>query len=484
MLYNTPCMHKPKNRKQEILRRTLVYGLMTLIVTLLVTILLFIVMGYQYDEDSGRIEQGGLLQLASKPTGAKASIDGNEISGRTDTKYYALAGEHDVKLELDGYRPWEKHVKLGAGSILWLNYARMIPQQIVTETVAGYNRLDSSLAAPNKRYVILSTNAANPNFEVINLVGDKPVSQPIVLPDGSYTKSTNGQYGFVEWDKTSRYVLVRHDYSGGLEFILVDTQDIGQSKNLRSVMAMDIKKVLFAFSGGRNVYAIGTDNRLVSDDLGDGSAPIVIGNRVADFAINHESYVTFNSLADEKTGRYNLGYYRTGSSTENIVATSASEKARVVIAHYFNADYVAYYDGSDLKISHVGSGINTVDAQSSAIATLPNIGDVDNLDFGPNGRFVLASSKTNHLIYDLELNQYADISASLSGGTPTWLDEYYLSSVKDGKLNIYEFDGQNKHEITTGISGQAVVISVNNSYIYTFAYNGAQVIFTRSRITI
>ena len=483
-MYNTPCMHKPKNRKQEILRRTLVYGLMTLIVTLLVTILLFIVMGYQYDEDSGRIEQGGLLQLASKPTGARAFIDGNEISGRTDTKYYALAGEHDVKLELDGYKTWSKHVKLRAGSILWLNYARMIPQQIITETVAGYNRLDASLASPNKRYIILSTNTANPTFEVINLVGDKPVSLPLVLPEGSFTRSANGQYSFVEWDKTSRYVIVRHDYSGTTEFILVDTQDVSQSKNFRSVMAMDVKKALFAYGGGQNIYAVTSDNKLVSDDLGDSSVPTAIGSRIADFAINHESYVTFSSLADVKTGQYTVGYYRGGSSTQNVIANSASDKARAVIAHYFNADYLALYNGSDLRISQIGLDINTVEAQSSVIAALPNVGDIDSLDFGPNGRFVIATSKTNHLVYDLELSQYADIAVSQSGSVPAWLDEYYLASVKDSKLSIYEFDGQNKHEITSGLPGQAVVVSVNSSYIYTFSSSGTQVIFTRSRITI
>lgn len=484
MLYNTPSMHKPKNRKQEILRRTLVYGLMTLIVTLLVTILLFIVMGYQYDEDSGRIEQGGLLQLASKPTGAKAFIDGNEISGRTDTKYYALAGEHDVKLELDGYKTWKKYVKLGAGSILWLNYARMIPEKITTETMTSYDRLDASLASPNKRYVILSTNASSPNFEIINLSGDKPVSLPLVLPEGSYTRTAAGQYSFIEWDKTSRYVMVRHDYSGVVEFILVDTQDVAQSKNLRTAMAMDVRKVLFAFDGGRSVYAINADNTLVNDDLGDDTLPTVVGTGIADFAINHESYLTFSSLVDAKTGKYTTGYYRSGSTAQSAVATSASAKSQIAIAHYFNADYMVIYDGSNLTISQIGSDINTFNARSSMIATLPNVGDIDSLDFGPNGRFVVATSKTNHLVYDLELSKYADISTSEAGSTSLWLDEYYLASVKSEKLSIYEFDGQNKHEITAGMPGQAVVVSTNNSYIYTFAHSGTQVIFTKSRLTI
>lgn len=484
MLYNTPNMHRPKNRKQEILRRTLVYGLMTMIVTLLVTILLFIVMGYQYDEESGRIEQGGLLQLASKPTGAKVSIDGNEISGRTDTKYYALAGEHDVKLELDGYKTWTKHVRLGAGSILWLNYARMVPQQIATETVAGYNRLDSSLASPNKRYIMLSTNAANPNFEVINLTGDRPVSLPLVLPEGSFTRSADGRYDIIEWDKTSRYVLVRHDYSGKSEFILVDTQDVGRSKNIRNEMSLDARKVKFAFDGGLRIYATTVDNTLVSDDLGDGNLPTIVGTKIADFSINHESYITFTSLADVSTGKYSVGYYRSGSNTQNIVASSSSARSRIAIAHYFNADYMVFYDGNSLRISQIRSDIGIPEASLSMIATLPNVGDIDDLDFGPNGRFVVASSAANDVVYDLELKQYTDIAIAESGSAPTWLDEYYLTSVKDGKLFIFEFDGQNKHEISAGIAGQAAVVSANNSYVYTFASKGSQVIFTRSRLTI
>ena len=53
--------------------------------------------------------------IASRPRGAKVTLDGKEV-GTTPMTLSALArGEHRVELDLDGYFPYAKTIKLRPG---------------------------------------------------------------------------------------------------------------------------------------------------------------------------------------------------------------------------------------------------------------------------------------------------------------------------------------------------------------------------------
>lgn len=74
---------------------------------------------------SGRIEQSGLVQIHSAPTGATVEIDGNTIFSRTNLSRSLTPGEHSLKLSRDGYDTWQKNIKMSSGMLLRLYYPRL-----------------------------------------------------------------------------------------------------------------------------------------------------------------------------------------------------------------------------------------------------------------------------------------------------------------------------------------------------------------------
>ena len=60
--------HQPSKRKL-LIRRIVSYGFMTVAVVVLVTVLVFVMLGYRYNGNDGKIEQGGLVQFDTQPNG-------------------------------------------------------------------------------------------------------------------------------------------------------------------------------------------------------------------------------------------------------------------------------------------------------------------------------------------------------------------------------------------------------------------------------
>lgn len=74
---------------------------------------------------SGKIEQSGLIQIHSMPTGATVELDGSTIFSRTNLSRSLTAGEHSLKLSRDGYDTWQKTIKMSSGMLMRLHYPRL-----------------------------------------------------------------------------------------------------------------------------------------------------------------------------------------------------------------------------------------------------------------------------------------------------------------------------------------------------------------------
>ena len=84
--------------------RTAVYTFMTLSVTVIVSLLMLVVLGYQFNQKDGKLEQGGLLQFYSIPTGAQVTLDEMKLGSLTNTKTTVDSGNHFVTFSDNGYR--------------------------------------------------------------------------------------------------------------------------------------------------------------------------------------------------------------------------------------------------------------------------------------------------------------------------------------------------------------------------------------------
>ena len=94
----------------------------------------------------------------------------------------------------------------------------------------------------------------------------------------------------------------------------------------------------------------------------------------------------------------------------------------------------------------------------------------DQLKLNGESRILVAKSGKNIYSYDIETRNNYDFLAS-SDGEINWLDDFVLGDFEGEKLAIYDFDGMNKHILSSGIFGLPFTLSSDNKYIYSFIKN-------------
>src|SRR5688572_5919500 len=250
--------HQPSKRKL-IIQRVVTYGLMTLSVIALVVVLVFVMLGYQFNSNDGKLEQGGLVQFDSQPSGADVTIDGNGFGTQTASKTTMTAGQHSITMGRSGYDTWKKSIDVVPGTVLWLNYARLIPSSLSPKTVTDLADASSAVASGDKKKIAIQENASTHAVRVADISKDNPTMSTLTLPEGSYTVTEAGKkshFSIETWDPDDRYLLVKHTYDDSkTEWIVVDTEDVKNTKNITKLLDIQASKIVFSNSDSKVLYA-------------------------------------------------------------------------------------------------------------------------------------------------------------------------------------------------------------------------------------
>lgn len=163
------------------------------------SLLIFYGRGYRFNLSQGSFEPKGLLVVNSQPNGAQIYIN-EKLNSATNTTITLEPGWYDVRLEKEGYSPWQKTV------------------QVLGEVVA---KIDAVLFP------------INPSLSPITVTG---VSNPVVSPDTtkivfSVSKNNNGS--------------TTDPFEGSGIFILELTdRPLGATRNTRQI-AKDTENISF-----------------------------------------------------------------------------------------------------------------------------------------------------------------------------------------------------------------------------------------------
>lgn len=468
-------MHQWLLKRKILIKRTAVYALMTLAVVIVVTFIMFFVLGFRFNADNGRIEQYSFLQFGTSPSGATVTIDGAEIGSKTPNKTSVRAGQYKIGMSKDGYEPWQKTVNVKSGTINWLNYVILVPKKLSVEPVVKYDSVYSSLASPEGRSMIVQQQSDKPAFELADLSSDIVKSTKLTMPTNIYSEATKvgvvHAFNIVKWDDGGRYVLVKHNYGDKEEWLVLDTQDVGLTKNITRIFNIPISSINFSGTSGNEFYVLNqSDIRKLNLSAGTISKPLV--SNVTSFSVYKSNIITYIGVDTSAAGGQVVGLYRDGDTVSHVLRTTTDKNAILHIAtvHYYVADYIAISDGKKVDILS-GSYPNSASDNATSmkiIATYAAKEVVQNLSFSPIGEYVLTQTGANYSSYDLE---YQTISSSTIEGTGNvaqlkWLDENYLWSDRSGNLIVSEFDGTNSHTIAPILIGQDAALTHNGKYIY------------------
>ena len=476
-------MFKRPSKKQLLIRRIIVSTIMVLAVLVIVAGTILFILGYRLDSDKGRLEQGALVQFESKPTAATVSIDGKVLSARTSTKQSVLAGVHDFMMSKDGYNTWSKTLSVKAGTLNWLDYIRLVPKELKSETVASYTSLYGEKASPDLETIILQEKADTPTFQLVDIRAQDVKTTAIALPATVYSDAAVAgvvhTFTLDRWDTGGRYLTVKHTYGDKLEWIILDTQNVAGSSNVTRLLGIDVTDVRFAGTNGRILYGLTNDGTIRKLDLSATTISRALVTNVKSFDLFETNVISYVGIDPANTAKQVVGIYREGDDVSHVLRSIDSLTAPLSIAatRYFSDYYVAIAEGP--KVSILTAENLTVN--NAGASSLQNYGeftasaDVTTLNFSDGGFRLVAQSGLQFVSYEIEYQRQtnAAVQTSEAGSRPLqWLDGAYLWAVYDGKLSMREFDGTNTHVLTGAEVGFDASLSQNGRYIYSVGKTG------------
>lgn len=466
-------MYRKPPKRRTLLKQAIVYATMASSVVLVVTLITLFMLGFRFT--SGNLERYGFLQFNSKPSGATVMIDGAIVSSKTPTKSSIPAGNHDIKISRDGYKTWSKSIDIKSGTLTWLNYAILVPEKLNVKSVASYDSIVGSTTSPNSDSILIQKKSEIPEFELIDLSSDDIKTKKISISADLFSKSgVSGvahTFKVENWDESSRFVLVSHKYDDKSEWLILDTQNISNVKNITQIFDVEVNNLVISSNDGNIFYALeGRDVRKFDISAGTISKPLI--NMVDSFSfLRGPDLITYiGSNIDKKTV---LGLYYGGDEGSTVVRTLDPSMGpfHLSAAQYFNEDFIALSIGTKVEIlAGTYPKYNDKNKMMKVIKSFDSAKIVDGISFSPSGEYVFVRSGASFSSYDLEYRKlYSSEIAGVSEAVSTrWLDDSYILSDRDGQLSIREFDGANYHNINPVIAGQAVALTRNGKYIYSF----------------
>lgn len=470
-------MYHPPSKQRQLFTRIVVYSSMTIAVILLVLALVLYMLGYEFNQKQGTIQQSGLLQYVTTPSGATIEVDGALLGTKSPTKSTVLPGSHEFVMWRDGYETWRKTQAIEAGTLTWLNYARLVPKQRPVEAVVQLPTIATSLAAPAGRFMAVLPDATLPTIDFYDLTADNVKHAQLTLADTDYTdaktEAVTHRFEFVEWDQSGRYLLLKHTYNNAIEWLIVDRSDNVFQSNPTKTMDIPMSDVHFSGTSGSSLFVLtGSDIRKVN--LTDGTLSRPLASNVAEFSLYGTNLISYVTTFDAVGGYRSVGLVRDNDKDAIVVQQVTGDKKiplHVTTTRYFNQDFVIISHGK--KVSVLGGQFPN-DTETVATSLLPfgsfTFGsDVQWLQTSGSGRFVIVQNGAQYVGYDLERKALSPV-ATLAGSTESkklrWLDDYYVWSDRSGTLTMREFDGANEHAINTVAEGFDTTLSPSGKYLY------------------
>lgn len=495
-------MYHPPSKKVRLWRHFSAITIMTLVVLVGVAVLTSLTLGYRFNQKDGRIEQGGILQLNSQPSGATVTINNTPFGSQTPTKLVSRPGDYAITLNRDGYRQWQKTIPIQAGNITWVTYPRLIPQVLTPEKQVSFPAsTGSALASPSsKRYAIVS----QPNTPMVTLAtldSEKVTTKDYILPQTFYTAPTeehpDSTFTIESWTGDEKRILLKHTYGDGQhEWLILDLAKPEDSLNVNRMFGLSstVEKPVFSEGNGSVIYAL-VDDAVRILNLRDETMSRPLVEQAVDFRLYGDGFVLYvaNSVNDSEGAKpsQHVGYVKKGYPEPRIVKTldyDGVHNAQFAVGKYYDKYYylVSHGHKAELFASAAMPDNHTSRLSLKSVYEFKLDKPIIDINVTGSGQFATVQDGYGFATYNLEVNQ-ASSTRFAEGSNPlpqklSYLDGYLLWGSRDGQLRTYEFDGANQQDIMPIIPELGATLSPSAKYLYGFAHDNGEIALMRVQL--
>jgi WD40 repeat protein len=199
---------------------------------------LFFSFGYRFNFDRGIFIHTGSITIKSNPKDARILLDGKDVpSGLINiiNQSYHITGlrpgEHFLRIEANGYRPWGKKVTIQSGiSTEFWNILLIRNTYPVTEIASG--KFQKVFPSPEQRYLALVSNIDEGVMIDVLEKGTGEVTRIASLPGYRFDIESHEN---IEWmEDGSRFLLPIRDAENRSELFIIDRES-GASTGVREL---------------------------------------------------------------------------------------------------------------------------------------------------------------------------------------------------------------------------------------------------------
>lgn len=487
---------RERQRRRQFIKVLIAEIGMVLAVIAIVVVTTLAAMGFFVSED-GKLEQSGLIQIHSIPTGATVEIDGNALFARTNLSRTLAPNKYDLKITREHYDTWSKQVQIYSGMLIRLYYPRLFLEHRIPETVRALNKDVMFYAPSGDRTNVLYAYRGETEWHLLDIRGDevreKKLDLSKILLKSGQTRF-DGQVEILEWSKDNDNVLVKVKQGSSVEWILVNLHDVGRSLNLTTAFGMEFEQVEMMGGSARQLFAR-EKQHLRRINATEQAISKVLLDHVTNFVSCGTNLMYVMSTRSETGLEEQLvGTYRDGEAGGTTIARLSKDAAvQIDLIEYYDEEYLAYTADQKLAVYYGAvpafraetdltelSGLKVL-LKEQVLQTVP-----EHLTHSAEGEFLVAQRGEQLMAVDFETGELYEYAAPTT--KVRWLDESILYATIAGELRIWDFDFTNQRVLVqpetlaleqevaavttvseTAVADYAAVISQNNKWLYYLA---------------
>ena len=466
-------MDREKSKRRQNIRIIATNIFMSISVVVIVFVLMLVAMGFTFTEN-GKLEQAGLVQLASRPSDAVVEIDHESQFNHTELSKMLSAGNHLIKISKQGYDSWERDLKIDAGLLTRVDWIRLFPYNPTISNMRDFNDLRFATFSANRKNLIVAEKNNNTLYR-IDIQDDNAKVTELPLNECLSTTADNairGTISIIAWNEPNNRFVAKWTIDDTTSWHLVDLEHPENSINLSKKFNLAFDSILITNNSASKLWALENTNLRIID-VNNLTISSAIASNIKKIAHNYDAISFVNIESDQKR---HLNVYKDGDEGYTSIATldNVTDETTVKLAMgtHWGEEWLAYSIDKDI---HIVSGKYPIYGKSNAASSLKPKLDrkleyiPQLLSINANQRIIVFSGDKYLTSYDIETKNYYDAELDAPLTNISWLDGFLVWQNIDNTIIVRDFDGSNRRKIISDVDNPfPVVISENNKWLYYF----------------
>lgn len=471
----------PVKQRAHRIRLLVGYVLLAIAVALATAVLLYQAQGFGYK--AGKVIKNGYVYVQSMPGSASIDINGQR-RGTTTARLEMEAGAYTMKLSRQGYRDWQRALTVEGGSVEHFTYPFLIPRDLVTKDIGGYE-VTPALAtqSPDRRWLLVQRPApeAFGSFDQYDAKDPQRTQQlksVVAIPTALLTlpEAEPRSLELVDWSNDNKHVLLRHVAGNQAEYIMFSRDKPAESVNLTKALQLAPEVTLSLQDKKYDRYFIHDPvaKTLSTASLAEPQSLPILTNVLAYKSYGSDT-VLYVAAITGQTDKVQARIYQ--DRKQYVVRTmAAAPRYLLALSRYDNTWLLAAGSPAENRVYVYKDAVAALQADTSRAlspVTVLKVADPTVVAFSANSQLLMAQNGANFAVYDAEydrtLTYRLDHPLDAPQTKAVWMDSHHLYYVSGGKVIMFDYDGTNLQTLATQSPVLSPLFDTGYTALYTIA---------------